>query len=49
MNLAIVGSTGLVGKKMLEILQERKFPIKKIIPIASKKSEGSSIEFRLEL
>ena len=45
MNLAIVGSTGLVGKKMLEILQERKFPIKKIIPIASKKSEGVSIEF----
>ena len=45
MNLAIVGSTGLVGKKMLEILEERKFPIKKIIPIASKKSEGVSIEF----
>ena len=46
MNLAIVGSTGLVGKKMLEILEERDFPIEKIIPVASKKSEGSSIEFK---
>ena len=48
MNLAIVGSTGLVGKKMLEILEERDFPIEKIIPVASKKSEGSSIEFKGE-
>ena len=45
MNLAIIGSTGLVGKKMLGILEERNFPIEKIIPVASKKSEGSSIEF----
>ena len=45
MKLAIIGSTGLVGKKMLEILEERNFPIEKIIPVASKKSEGSSIEF----
>ena len=45
MNLAIIGSTGLVGKKMLEILEERNFPIEKIIPVASKKSEGNSIEF----
>ena len=45
MNLAIIGSTGLVGKKMFEILEERKFPVEKIIPVASKKSEGSSIKF----
>ena len=45
MNLAIVGATGLVGKKMLEILEERNFPVGKIFPVASKKSEGSSIEF----
>lgn len=46
MNIAIVGATGLVGNKMLEILEERNFPLKNIIPIASKKSEGSSVIFR---
>lgn len=45
MNIAIVGATGLVGSKMLEILEERDFPIEKIIPIASKKSEGKLINF----
>lgn len=45
MNIAIVGATGLVGTKMLEILEERDFPIEKIIPIASKKSEGKLINF----
>ena len=45
MNIAIVGATGLVGSKMLEILEERDFSIEKIIPIASKKSEGVLIDF----
>ena len=45
MNVAIVGATGLVGKKMLEILEERNFPLEKIVPIASKKSEGNLINF----
>ena len=45
MNIAIVGATGLVGSKMLEILEERDFPIEKIIPIASKISEGKLINF----
>ena len=45
MNIAIVGATGLVGKKMLEILEERNFPLEKIVPIASKKSEGNLINF----
>ena len=47
MNIAIVGATGLVGSKMLQILEERNFSIDKIIPIASqKKSEGRLINFR---
>ena len=48
MKIAIVGATGLVGKKMLDILEERNFSIKKIVPIASKKSEGNLINFRGE-
>ena len=46
MNIAIVGATGLVGSKMLQILEERNFSIDKIIPIASQKSEGRLINFR---
>ncbi|MDQ6995741.1 MAG: aspartate-semialdehyde dehydrogenase [Mariprofundaceae bacterium] len=46
--LAVVGATGAVGQTMLEILQERKFPISKIIPVASSRSAGSLIEFNDE-
>ena len=46
MNVAIVGATGLVGKKMLDILEQRNFPLANLIPIASKKSEGNIINFK---
>ncbi|WP_300379307.1 aspartate-semialdehyde dehydrogenase [Clostridium sp.] len=45
-NVAIVGSTGNVGRKFLEILEERKFPIKKLYLFASKKSAGSYLKFK---
>ena len=45
-NVAIVGSTGNVGRKFLEILDERDFPIKKLYLFASKKSAGSYLKFR---
>lgn len=45
-NVAVVGATGLVGRKILEILEERNFPINNIIFLASEKSEGKTIEFR---
>ena len=45
MNIAIVGANGLVGKKMLDILEQRNFPLD-LIPIASKKSEGNLIDFK---
>ena len=48
MNIAIVGATGLVGKKMLDILEQRNFPLANLIPIASKKSEGNLIDFKGE-
>ena len=48
MNIAIVGATGLVGSKMIEILEQRNFTLAKIVPVASKKSEGKLIDFRGE-
>ena len=43
MNVAVVGATGLVGSKMLKILEERNFPIDNLIPVASAKSKGKKI------
>lgn len=45
MKIAVVGATGLVGTKMLEVLRERNFPITELIPVASEKSIGKEIEF----
>jgi aspartate-semialdehyde dehydrogenase len=45
MRVAVVGATGLVGTKMLQVLAERQFPISELIPIASEKSIGKSIPF----
>lgn len=46
MKIAVVGATGLVGTKMLEVLNERKFPISELIPVASEKSVGKFISFQ---
>lgn len=46
--LALVGATGMVGEEMLKVLEERKFPIQKLIPVASEKSIGKKIVFRGE-
>jgi aspartate-semialdehyde dehydrogenase len=46
MKVAVVGATGLVGSKMLQILDERNFPVTELIPVASEKSVGKEIEFK---
>lgn len=46
MKLAIVGVTGLVGSKMLEVLAERNFPVTELIAVASENSKGKSISFK---
>ena len=46
MKIAVVGATGLVGSKMLEVLAERNFPLTDLIPVASEKSVGKEIEFK---
>ncbi len=45
-NLAVVGATGLVGSKILEILEEREFPIAELTLLASARSKGKRITFR---
>ncbi|MCF0148461.1 MAG: aspartate-semialdehyde dehydrogenase [Clostridium sp.] len=45
-NVAIVGATGNVGRKFLEILEERNFPIKELYLFASKRSAGSKLTFK---
>lgn len=46
MKVAVVGATGLVGTKMLQVLAERNFPITELIPVASEKSVGKEVEFK---
>ena len=44
--VAILGATGAVGQEMIKILQERNFPVKKLIPLASLRSVGKTVLFR---
>jgi len=44
--VCIVGATGLVGKTMIKLLEERKFPVNQLIPAASERSSGKTIIFR---
>jgi len=45
MKIAVVGATGLVGTKMLEVLAQRNFPVTELLPVASQKSIGKEIEY----
>ena len=46
MKVAVVGATGLVGSKMLQVLEERNFPVTKLFPVASERSVGKTIKFK---
>lgn len=46
MKIAVVGATGLVGTKMLQVLAERNFPVTELIPVASEKSVGKKVVFK---
>jgi len=43
--VAVVGATGAVGTEMIEILQERKFPVGELRPLASARSAGDRVSF----
>ncbi|MEM6841802.1 MAG: aspartate-semialdehyde dehydrogenase [Bacteroidota bacterium] len=46
MKLAVVGATGLVGTEMLNVLAQRDFPLDELLPVASARSVGKTIEFK---
>jgi len=46
MKVAVVGATGLVGSKMLEVLEERNFPVTELLPVASSRSWGKKVKFQ---
>ena len=46
MKVAVVGATGLVGTKMLQVLAERNFPVTELIPVASERSVGKEVVFK---
>ncbi|MEP1034477.1 aspartate-semialdehyde dehydrogenase [Ekhidna sp.] len=45
MKVAVVGASGLVGQKMLQIMSERNFPIHELLPVASERSVGKMISY----
>lgn len=45
MRVAVVGATGMVGNVMMQVLREENFPITELIPVASEKSVGTTIDF----
>mgnify|MGYP005857374165 CR=1 FL=1 len=46
MVVAVVGATGMVGQVMLKVLEERNFPVTKLLPVASEKSVGKTVNFK---
>jgi aspartate-semialdehyde dehydrogenase len=46
MRVAVVGATGLVGSTMLQILEERNFPVTELIPVASARSAGLKVKYK---
>jgi aspartate-semialdehyde dehydrogenase len=44
-DVAVVGATGLVGRTMMRVLEERKFPVNRLLPLASERSAGKQVTF----
>jgi aspartate-semialdehyde dehydrogenase len=49
MKVAVVGATGLVGTKMLQVLAERNFPVTELLPVASERSVGKKVKYNGKL
>jgi aspartate-semialdehyde dehydrogenase len=44
-DVAVLGATGLVGDMMVQVLQEREFPVRELFPLASSRSAGKTVQF----
>lgn len=47
-NVAVVGVTGAVGQRIIEMLEQVDFPVNQLIPLASKRSVGKTVDFKGE-
>jgi aspartate-semialdehyde dehydrogenase len=45
-NVCVLGATGMVGKEMMKVLEERNFPVNKFLPLASGRTAGSKVTFQ---
>ena len=45
-NVAVLGATGVVGKELFKVLEERDFPVKSLLPLASSRTAGSEVVFK---
>src|SRR3989338_8832953 len=45
-NVCVLGATGMVGKEMIKVLEERNFPVNKFLPLASERTAGSKVKFQ---
>lgn len=45
MKIAVAGATGMVGRKMIQVLEERKISFEEVIPVASERSAGQQVRF----
>ncbi|MDR1471220.1 MAG: aspartate-semialdehyde dehydrogenase [Synergistaceae bacterium] len=48
MKVAVLGATGLVGREMLKVMEQRSFPVDELVLLASERSAGKTVEFRGE-
>ncbi len=46
MRVAVVGATGMVGREMIRVLEERDFPVDELVPLASERSRGENVTFK---
>jgi aspartate-semialdehyde dehydrogenase len=44
--VAVVGATGAVGTEMIRVLEQREFPVGRLVPLASERSVGKCVNFR---
>ena len=44
--VAVLGATGLVGRTMIQVLEERDFPVSELVPLASPRSAGQIVRFK---
>ena len=46
LRVAVVGATGAVGEELLRVMEQRRFPVSELLPMASERSAGRFVEFR---